>query len=313
MLFAGEDSNFKNDLWSFDTTTLPPAWTNISPGNGSNGTYGVKGVASGSNFPGARWGATAHTDAAGNLWLFGGFGYGATGSTPGLLNDLWEYTAGQWVWISGSNAINQDGVYGALGTPNPLNVPGGRQTAVSWVDSSGNFWLFGGYNLSGTGQPDAFNDLWEYTAGQWTWVSGSSTVNQPAVYGVQGTAAASNVPGARWASASWIDSANRLWLFGGEGNDTTATGPLSDLWEYSAGQWTWVKGPNSTDIPGTYGLVPSAVDYPHVVNFPGARWAPGYWTYNGEFFMFGGEGFDSTTTSGGIGLMNDLWRYLPYP
>jgi hypothetical protein len=29
--------------------------------------------------------------------------------------------------------------------------------------------------------------------------------------------------------------------------------------------------------------------------------------------MFGGEGYDSTTASGGIGMLNDLWRYLPFP
>jgi hypothetical protein len=41
----------------------------------------------------------------------------------------------------------------------------------------------------------------------------------------------------------------------------------------------------------------------------------GYWIVPSthEFWMFGGEGYDSTTTSGGIGLLNDLWRYLPYP
>ncbi len=31
----------------------------------------------------------------------------------------------------------------------------------------------------------------------WTWISGSSSVNQPGVYGTQGTATPSNVPGAR--------------------------------------------------------------------------------------------------------------------
>jgi hypothetical protein len=66
--------------------------------------------------------------------------------------------------------------------------------------------------------------------------------------------------------------------------------------------------------PGVYGLTPGEVDYPHVINYPGTRWGAGYWVnLNGEFFMFGGEGYDSTTSSGGIGLLNDLWRYLPFP
>jgi hypothetical protein len=314
-LFGGQEAGtgFVNDLWSFNTTSK--TWTLVAPGGyNANGTYGTKGAAAGGNVPGGRWGATAQLDSFGNLWLFGGFGYDATSTTPGLLNDLWEYTGGKWVWISGAKVINQDGVYGTQGTASASNVPGGRQASASWIDSSGNFYVFGGYNLSPSGQPDAFNDLWKFSSGQWTWLSGSSTVNQTAVYGVQGTAAAANVPGARWSSASWIDAAGRLWLFGGEGYDTTADGTLGDLWQYSGGQWTWVKGPNSVSRPGVYGLTPGEVDYPHVINYPGTRWGAGYWVnLNGEFFMFGGEGYDSTTASGGIGMLNDLWRYLPFP
>ena len=315
-LFGGQESGtgFRNDLWSFNTGTMTWAASSIG-GYNANGIYGTKGVPAPGNVPGGRWGATAQLDSAGNLWLFGGFGYDASSTTPGLLNDLWEYTTGQqWVWISGSNVINQDGVYGTQGTASPSNVPGGRQASASWIDSSGNFYVFGGYNLSPSGQPDAFNDLWKYSSGQWTWLSGSSTVNQTAVYGVQGTPSAANVPGARWSSASWIDAAGRLWLFGGEGYDTTADGTLGDLWDYSGGQWTWQKGPNSVSRPGVYGLTPGEIDYPHVINYPGTRWGAGYWVnLNGEFFMFGGEGYDSTTTSGGIGMLNDLWRYLPFP
>lgn len=89
---------------------------------------------------------------------------------------------------------------------------------------------------------------------------------------------------------------------------------LGDLWEYSGGQWTWIKGPDSVSQPGTYGLAPAQVDYPHVVNYPGTRAFPAYWVdLNGYFWMMGGEGYDSTTTSGGIGMLNNLWRYLPYP
>jgi hypothetical protein len=314
-LFGGQDggTNFLNDLWSFDTTSM--TWTQVSAGGfNANGSYGTKGVPAGGNVPGGRWGATAQLDSSGHLWMFGGFGYDASSTTPGLLNDLWEYTGTQWEWVSGAKLINQDGVYGTQGTASASNVPGGRQASVSWIDSSGNFYIFGGYNLSPGGQPDAFNDLWKFSSGQWTWLSGSNAVNQTGVYGVQGTAAASNVPGARWSSASWIDAAGRLWLFGGEGYDSTADGTLGDLWQYSAGQWTWVKGPNSVSRPGVYGLTPGEIDYPHVINYPGTRWGAGYWVdLNGEFWMFGGEGYDSTTASGGIGLLNDLWRYLPFP
>ena len=82
------------------------------------------------------------------------------------------------------------------------------------------------------------NDLWEYSPSskEWTWVRGSSTVpgNQLGIYGTEGTAAATNVPGGRSAAVSWIDASNNLWLFGGNGHDSTgAPGLLNDLWSYT--------------------------------------------------------------------------------
>ncbi len=163
------------------------------------------------------------------------------------------------------------------------------------------------------GQQNAFNELWKYSAGQWTWVSGASTVNQTATYGTQGVAAASNVPGARWDPAAWSDSHGDLWMFGGQGYDSTGNGSLSDLWEFKAGQWIWVKGPSSVSQAGNYGIPANPTVWPHVTNNPGSRWGAAYWTDPfGEFWIFGGEGFDSTSGSG-TGLLNDLWRYLPFP
>ena len=116
--------------------------------------------------PGARNWAISWADSAGNLWLFGGFGYDSTG--PGgyfsYLNDLWKYTPStqQWTWVSGAKTINASGVYGTLGTGSTTNVPGARQSALSWTDSAGNFWLFGGYGYDSTGAIGSLNDLWRY-------------------------------------------------------------------------------------------------------------------------------------------------------
>ena len=313
-LFGGQDAfdEFLDDLWNFNTAT--GVWTQVPVGGANlNGAYGTKGTGSSANLPGGRWGATGRIDGSGNVWLFGGFGFDASTATPGLLNDLWKFDGTNWTWVSGSNLVNPAGVYGTQGTAAATNVPGGRQASMSWIDNSGNFWLFGGFNLSGSGQPNAFNDLWEFTGGQWTWIAGASTVNQLGIYGTQGTAAAANTPGARWSSAAWTDAAGRLWLFGGQGFDATGNGTLSDLWQFSNGQWTWVKGPNTVDQAGVYGIQANPVVWPHVTNTPGARWAPGYWIdKSNQLWMFGGEGFDSAGTNGN-GLLNDLWRYLPYP
>ena len=57
----------------------------------------------------------------------------------------------------------------------------------------------------------------------------------------------------------------------------------------------------------------TAIIYPYVGNGPGSRFAPGYWIDNkNQFWIFGGQGFDSAGTNGN-GLLSDLWRYLPYP
>jgi Galactose oxidase, central domain len=326
-LFGGQSGLlFMNDLWTAapHTATDPRktpwtvTWTQVSAGTFGNGIY------SGANsVPGARWGATTRTDGSGNVWLFGGFGYDDTSATPGLLNDLWKFNIATktWTFVNGSTAANADGNYGTQGTPNAANAsgPGGRQASVSWFDASGNFWLFGGYNLSATGQPNAFNDLWEFntTTNQWTWVSGASVVNQTAVYGQLGVADPGNVPGARWSPAAWSDvDANgnlRLWLFGGQGYDATGNGSLGDLWVYTKGEWIWVKGPNSVSQKGLFGVAPNPVVWPHYTDAPGSRWGAAYWTDPyGQFWMFGGEGFDSAGTNGN-GLLQDLERYLPYP
>jgi Galactose oxidase, central domain len=204
--------------------------------------------------PPARLGAGTWTDGNGNFWLFGGKSAGAQ-----FLNDLWVYntsafnggnytlTEGQWTQVAGSTTPDQKGTYtGAAATL----IPGSRVNPVTWVDGSGNFWLFGGYGFDGSGTIGYLNDLWKYTpGGNWTWVSGGTTnaANQLGVYGTAGSASASNVPGGRHEAVGWADTKNgNLWLFGGEGQDSvgTANGILNDLWEYNIAnnQWTYVMG-----------------------------------------------------------------------
>jgi len=45
----------------------------------------------------------------GDLFLFGGWGYGASSNQgTGFLNDIWEYdhTTGQWTWWKGTSGVN---------------------------------------------------------------------------------------------------------------------------------------------------------------------------------------------------------------
>jgi len=298
-----------NDLWQYAPST--GQWTWVSGGNAGNasGTYGTQGAASVSNLPGARYSASSWTDSAGNLWLFGGYGYDSAG-TAGYLNDLWEYspTTGQWTWVSGGNADNAAGVYGVQGTAAAGNAPGSRYAASSWIDSTGNLWLFGGLGYDSTGVQGNLSDLWRYSpsSGQWTWISGGNAHNANGVYGTLGTASATNLPGSRQAASAWADSSGNLWLFGGYGYDSKGgLGELNDLWLYgvSSGQWTWVGGGDVRNASGVYGTQGTAA----AGNVPGARQAANAWIDpSGNAWLFGGNGYDST---GSLGVLNDLWEY----
>ncbi|OQP57640.1 hypothetical protein A3860_08390 [Niastella vici] len=212
----------------------------------------------------------------------------------------------QWTWVSGDNTANQSGVYGTKGTAAATNKPGDRDSESGWKDASGNFWIFGGWDINS----DNYNDLWKYntSTGQWTWVSGDNTINQSGVYGTKGTAAATNKPGARRNQAAWVDASGNFWIFGGYGTDGAGnTGYLNDLWKYNTGtgQWTWMSGDNTRNNGGTYGTKGTAA----AANKPGGRYRLAGWAdASGNFWIIGGSGYDG---SGNNGSLNDLWKYNP--
>ncbi len=289
-----------NDLWKFDGTNW--TWVSGSILTGQTGTYGTPGVAATTNIPGARYEAVSWIDNSGNLWLFGGTGDDSTGAY-GDLNDLWKFDGTNWTWVSGSNLINQSGTYGTMGTAATTNIPGARSLAVSWIDKSGNFWLFGGNGFDSVGNGDYLNDLWKFDGTNWIWVSGSNLAGQAGTYGTLGVAATTNFPGARGVAVSWIDKNANLWLFGGDGYDSTdAGGDLNDLWKFDGTNWTWVSGSNLANQSGTYGTLGVAA----TTNIPSARDSAVSWIdNNGSLWLFGGWGY------GSIGAHNDLWQYQP--
>ncbi len=217
-----------NDLWKYSGAE----WTWMGGANvqSQKGVYGTQGTAASTNVPGARMYAYNWIDSFGDLWLFGGNGYDTNG-TDGLLNDLWKYSSGQWTWVGGSNVVSGTPVYGTQGTAAANNIPGARVDGVAWTDASGNAWLFGGdgYSASGVG---FLNDLWKYSGGQWTWVSGSNSPNPNPTYGSDGTLAPGNTPGGRSFLSGWVDANGNLWLIGGYGEETGGAGNLNDLWMY---------------------------------------------------------------------------------
>src|SRR6185312_8467254 len=125
-----------------------------------------------------------------------------------------------WTWMGGSDKADQRGVYGTLGKPAAANIPGGRRGAVTWMDSAGVLWLFGGFGYDSVGTPGQLNDLWKFSAGKWTWIGGSKLANQVGSYGTLGKPSASNIPGGRGQAVLCTDASGTVWLFGGHGFDS---------------------------------------------------------------------------------------------
>jgi N-acetylneuraminic acid mutarotase len=314
-LFGGggydQSCNFDllNDLWRYDGTQ----WTFIGGSSRIDafGTYATPA------FPGARKGHTISKDSSGNVWLFGGIGYGS-GCGPGGLNELWKYDGTNWHFVSGTSACDISGTsggnYGTINVSASTNVPPGRAWPVSWF-SGGDFWLFGGMrNNNSLG-----NDLWKYnvSTGQWTWVSGLSTWDLSGTPGGNVYTSPNATPGWRYEAVSWTDLHGNLWLFGGGVTDSSGnlTAVYNDLWEYNpvSGVWTWVSGSNTPWTINWYTLqtnqTPSCgtINVSASSNVPGGRYGAVSWTDSlGNLWLFGGAGVDC---NGKGGYLNDLWKY----
>ncbi len=300
---------------------MPATWTWIGGSNTTNpiGVYGQLGVPSTGNIPSGRGSAASWTDNAGNFWLFGGEGYDGTNGSGLILNDLWKFSSSsnEWTWIGGSStaATSSPGMYGMLGTPSTLNFPGSRSAAVTWTDGQGNLWLFGGKGNDASGNTGELNDVWEYTPAikQWTWRGGSSSVGanggRPGVYGILGIPTTVNIPGGRSGAMSWADVNGNLWLFGGEGYDSTGNeGELNDLWRFSpsVNEWAWMGGSSTTGANDSqHGMLGTSA----IGNIPGSRVGGVTWTdTNGNLWLFGGDGRDA---NGKPTDLNDLWELVP--
>jgi N-acetylneuraminic acid mutarotase len=305
------DIGLLNDLWRWDGENW--TWMSGSSVCAQEGVYGTRGEPDPANVPGARCSAASWTDRSGNLWLFGGSGVDAN-RRAGALNDLWRWDGSDWTWVSGSDTVMQEGIYGHKGVADPPNVPGSRHGSVSWTDLTGNLWLFGGAGCDTDGNIGWLNDLWRWDGSSWTWIGGSDGLAESGVYGTKGTPDPANRPGARGAPVSWTDPAGNFWLFGGEGqaqeaasdsvNDIVrAFGYLNDLWRWDGTNWTWMSGSNWSFQISVHGEKGSR----DAANVPGGRGAACSWTdLSGNLWLFGGLGCNG---AGNGGLLNDLWKW----
>jgi N-acetylneuraminic acid mutarotase len=330
---AGAQQNVPGEwAWMGGSSTVP------SELSAQPGVYGTLGTPAQGNTPGGREYALGWTDSSGNFWLFGGLL--PFSSQWNYLNDLWKFdpVTSEWTWISGSSSTagtncpvfssisycGRSGTYGTVGTPATGNTPGGRYQAETWVDLSGNFWLYGGLGFDANGNWGALSDLWRFTpsTNEWTWMGGNNTVpvnatciscilGQSPVPGTLGTPATGNTPGGLWQAATWTDNSGNFWLLGGWGYNTYGNGAIpNDLWQFNStsNEWAWMGGSSTFGgdaVAGIYGVLGK----PASGNFPGSRWLGATWTdSNGNFWLFGGQGDDASDTEG---ILNDLWEFSP--
>jgi N-acetylneuraminic acid mutarotase len=228
------------DLWRYNPLTNEWTWMKGFNANYQNGVYGTIGVPSSANMPGCRIQPAYWSDGSGNFYMFGGLGWPASGGGA-YLNDLWRYnvSTNEWTWVNGTNIINVNSVYGTLGVPSSAVLPGGRYTTASWIDANKDLWVFGGRGLSAASNSinGELNDLFKYNiaSNQWTWMKGSTNTYALGIYGTMGVPAASNMPGAREYNTFWTDHTGNLWLFGGQGKDSTNANQnhMNDLWGFT--------------------------------------------------------------------------------
>lgn len=283
-------------------------WTWMKGASTTNGTasYGIKGVESITNNPPALWHACEWTDLNGDFWVYGGFDVIPNPYSSTRHSSLWRYrpSTNMWTWMGGGGAFVSNAFpnYGSKGIASANNWPGSRAyCAATWVDQTGNLWLFGG-QAGGIGTT---NDLWKYdiTTNLWTWVSGTNTLagfGVDGVYGTKNVPSVNNIPPSRMhTSATWVDDQNNLWLFGGI---KVNSDELNDLWKYNIAtkEWTWVSGDNAYAQPNVYGTKGIAA----ITNKPGARRIHCSWKDTSNNLWFFG-GFDNAAGN----YKNDVWKF----
>ena len=138
-----------------------------------------------------------------------------------------------------------------------------------------------------------YDDLWRYTNGTWTWLSGGvPPVAHRAVYGTKGIGTVESAIGARSNLAVWIDSLDRVWMFGGFGRTDATLGDLQDVWVWDHSIWTWVDGSTLVEAISEYApigisstVVPSGRASPIVLYLNDSY----VWFYGGAQTAIGSE------------------------
>ena len=304
-LFGGWNNNLGgiySDLWKYDIATNEWTWMKGANTLNAAGNYGIMGNFANGYHPGARCETTANWYDGANLWIFGGEDY------TGGFSDMWKYNIGtnMWCWMKGPQGTGNPGFWGTKGTANINNIPSGRLVYAHWTDHLGNFWLFGGCDAQTVA--GLYNDLWKYdpTTNLFTWMSGTSNLNDPGFCFGPCVSSIYNRPAGRFENRACTQrgcNKEHFEFFGGTA-DMNGTTIFNDLWDYNVhtNEWTLMSGSTTPNQPSNFGVktVSSAT------NIPGSRMGALAWTdpITEDFWLYGGN-MDWLVNHG-----NDVWRFV---
>jgi gliding motility-associated-like protein len=298
-----------SDLWRYKISTNEWTWMSGADIVNSIPVYGTVGIPSATNSPGARAECkSGWVDDNNNLWMYGGQDGATAQVTVNVRSDMWRYniSTNEWTWIKGPNTMNSGANWGVKGVETSTNNPASRLSFTKWKGKDNNFYVFAGGN-SGS----ARNDLWRFNPSNsnWTWISGSNTLNHLGTYNGKCLPDSLAYPKARIENQTVATSTctEVFWSFGGF-KTLTNTESFNDLWLYNltTNKWTWVSGGTATNVTNI--SAPIGVGLP--TNRIGSRGGVYIWSdAQNNLWVFGGLAYDSTISA--LGLKNDLWRFQP--
>jgi hypothetical protein len=281
---------------------VPGQWTWIS---GSTNTC----QGDSSNLINTEYSTGVVQEDASRFFVFGGYGCNATGTSNGRTNGLYQVSFGDYGvrLISGTSNIYDSGNYGAVGAESTSYYPSARQSTALWVigqNDNIDIYLFGGAaTIDGTHYFS--NELWKfnYSTLSWTWLGGSTGVNEVGTYNTLQVFDEKSWPGGRRKAFGFKNSRDEMFLYGyiGCAADCSSTyAALNDVWKYeiSTNRWAWWAGSSAqNDLTGYYNTSdPEA--------YPAARFDPAltFSTTTDLMWLYGG-------TVGASVYAMDLWSF----
>lgn len=305
---AGSSNQYySNELWAF----YDGQWALMKGQSQTSGmpNYGSKQQASISNTPGGRVRSAVWVNSDGEAYVFGGQGLDENGDVKEL-NDLWKFNGLNWIWLNGSSIGNDGGNPGVIGQIASSNYPSARQD-MAFAGNQEGLYLYGGYGIKNN-STNYLDQLWYFDGNTEEWVLLSGTTTGSNTYltaGLRPTKNHSTVdPGSITNAHLWADG-DELYLYGGRSYSRTEGNFVShnNLWHWDGSNWAWLKGSKEgvkADQAASQGI-PFKPDFK---NLPGGRQRGVAWSSGSRFFLFGGEGANTTGAHNDT-YLQDVWAF----